>query len=109
MGDEGGPRPGRDPGLASATRTSQRLAEVVRSEVTDPYVEVYRRLLHRAIDRGEAPAGDPALTGPASGTIHHRPSAPGASTTAVSGNRRARHRRLRLNTRAEQLRSALPD
>ena len=40
-------------GLASATRTSQRLADVVRSEVIDPYVEVYRRLLHRAIDRGE--------------------------------------------------------
>jgi AcrR family transcriptional regulator len=43
-------------GLASATRSSQRLAEVVRSEVTEPYVEVYRRLLDRAIDRGEVPA-----------------------------------------------------
>jgi AcrR family transcriptional regulator len=42
--------------LATATRTSQRLAEVVRSEVTDPYVEVYRRLLRRAIDRGEVSA-----------------------------------------------------
>jgi hypothetical protein len=43
-------------GLASATRGSERLAEVVRSEVTEPYVEVYRRLLHRAIDRGEISA-----------------------------------------------------
>ena len=43
-------------GLASATRTSQRLAEVVRSEVTEPYVEVYRRLLLRAAGRGEIPA-----------------------------------------------------
>lgn len=44
-------------GLASATRTSDALAVVVRSEVTEPYVEVYRRLLCRAIDRGEIPAG----------------------------------------------------
>jgi AcrR family transcriptional regulator len=43
-------------GLASATRSSQRLADVVRSEVIDPYVEVYRRLLHRAIDKGEISA-----------------------------------------------------
>jgi AcrR family transcriptional regulator len=43
-------------GLASATRSSQRLAEVVRSEVTEPYVEVYRRLLQRAVGRGEIPA-----------------------------------------------------
>ena len=43
-------------GLASATRTSQRLADVVRSEVTEPYVEVYRRLLLRAAGRGEIPA-----------------------------------------------------
>ncbi|WP_134738489.1 TetR/AcrR family transcriptional regulator [Nocardioides sp. 503] len=40
-------------GLASAIRSSERLAAVVRSEVTEPYVEVYRRLLHRAVDRGE--------------------------------------------------------
>lgn len=39
--------------LASAMRSSQRLAAVVRSDVTEPYVEVYRRLLLRAIDRGE--------------------------------------------------------
>jgi AcrR family transcriptional regulator len=43
-------------GLASATRGSERLAEFVRSEVTEPYVEIYRRLLHRAIDRGEISA-----------------------------------------------------
>jgi AcrR family transcriptional regulator len=40
-------------GLASAIRSSERLGEVVRTEVTEPYVEVYRRLLHRAIERGE--------------------------------------------------------
>ena len=43
-------------GLASATRNSDRLAEVVRSEITEPYVEVYRRLLRRAIDTGEIAA-----------------------------------------------------
>ncbi|GAA0554493.1 hypothetical protein GCM10010172_41390 [Paractinoplanes ferrugineus] len=43
-------------GLSSATRGSERLAEVVRSEVTEPYVEVYRRLLLRAVDRGEIAA-----------------------------------------------------
>ena len=43
-------------GLAPATRTSERLAAVVRSEVTEPYVEVYRRLLQRAVDRGEVAA-----------------------------------------------------
>jgi AcrR family transcriptional regulator len=42
--------------LASATRISEKLAAVVRSEVTEPYVEVYRRLLRRAIDRGEISA-----------------------------------------------------
>jgi AcrR family transcriptional regulator len=43
-------------GLASATRNSQALADVVRSEVTEPYVEVYQRLLLRAIERGEVSA-----------------------------------------------------
>ena len=43
-------------GLAPATRTSPRLAQVVRSEITEPYVEVYRRLLARALDRGEIPS-----------------------------------------------------
>jgi len=43
-------------GLTSATRSSQSLAEVVRAEVTEPYVQIYRRLLHRAIDRGEIAA-----------------------------------------------------
>ncbi len=40
-------------GLLSATRSSPRLGEVVRREITEPYVEVYRRLLQRAVDRGE--------------------------------------------------------
>ncbi|MFG6403044.1 TetR/AcrR family transcriptional regulator [Microbacterium sp. P04] len=43
-------------GLASATRSSERMAAVIRSEVTDPYVEVYRRLLQRALHRGEISA-----------------------------------------------------
>jgi hypothetical protein len=43
-------------GLALAARSSQRLALVVRSEVTEPYVEVYRRLLQRAVDHGEVAA-----------------------------------------------------
>ena len=43
-------------GLASAMRSSTRLAEVVRAEITQPYVEVYRRLLHRAVDGGEISA-----------------------------------------------------
>lgn len=42
-------------GLASAARSSSGLAHVVRTEVTEPYVEIYRRLLDRAIDRGELP------------------------------------------------------
>jgi AcrR family transcriptional regulator len=40
-------------GLSTVSRNSDRLADVVRSEVTQPYVEVYRRLLERALDRGE--------------------------------------------------------
>ena len=40
-------------GLSSANRSSERLAAFVRAEVTDPYVDIYRRLLRRAIDRGE--------------------------------------------------------
>jgi AcrR family transcriptional regulator len=43
-------------GLASATRNSERLAAVVRSEVTEPYVDIYRRLLQRALDTGEVSA-----------------------------------------------------
>lgn len=42
-------------GLASAARSSEVLADAVRTEVTEPYVEIYRRLFYRAIDRGEAP------------------------------------------------------
>lgn len=40
-------------GLAAAPRIAPTLAEFVRTEVTEPYVEAYRRILHRAIDRGE--------------------------------------------------------
>lgn len=47
-------------GLASALRSSEKLASVIRSEVTDPYVEVYRLLLQRAVDRGEL---SPTFTG----------------------------------------------
>lgn len=43
-------------GLTAATRCSERLADVVRTEVTEPYVEIYRRLLNRATDRGEISA-----------------------------------------------------
>jgi AcrR family transcriptional regulator len=42
--------------LASAARHSPLLAPVVRSEVTEPYVEIYRQLLQRAIGRGEVAA-----------------------------------------------------
>ena len=44
-------------GLASASRGSALLAAAVRAEVTEPYVDVYRRLLHRAVERGEITAG----------------------------------------------------
>jgi AcrR family transcriptional regulator len=44
-------------GLASAARRSESLAEAIRVEVTEPYVGIYRRLLDRAIDRGEVPPG----------------------------------------------------
>lgn len=43
-------------GLSAAARSSESLAAVIRSEVTEPYVEVYRRLVRRAIDRGEVSA-----------------------------------------------------
>jgi AcrR family transcriptional regulator len=43
-------------GLAPAIRGSERLATAIRAEVTDPYVDVYGRLLRRAIERGEVPA-----------------------------------------------------
>ena len=43
-------------GLASATRSSVRLADAIRSDVTDPYVDVYRRLLDRAVAGGEVAA-----------------------------------------------------
>jgi AcrR family transcriptional regulator len=39
--------------LTSASRTSGRLANAIRSEVTNPYVSVYSQLLLRAIDKGE--------------------------------------------------------
>jgi AcrR family transcriptional regulator len=42
--------------LASATKSSDRLADVVRFEVTEPYVTVYRLLLLRAIEKGEISA-----------------------------------------------------
>lgn len=39
--------------LASAARSSTRLAPVVQAQVTEPYVAIYRRLMRRAIERGE--------------------------------------------------------
>jgi AcrR family transcriptional regulator len=43
-------------GLESAARSSPQLRDVVRTAVTEPYVEIYRRLLLRAIERDEVPA-----------------------------------------------------
>lgn len=43
-------------GLASSMRSSERIADAVRTEVTQPYVEVYRRMLDRAVCRGWIPA-----------------------------------------------------
>jgi AcrR family transcriptional regulator len=43
-------------GLASAARSSEGIADAVRTDVTEPYVEIYRRLLTRAIERGEVSA-----------------------------------------------------
>nr|WP_296774444.1 TetR/AcrR family transcriptional regulator [Rhodococcus sp. (in: high G+C Gram-positive bacteria)] len=40
-------------GLAPAVRSSPQVAEVVGADITEPYAEVYERLLHRAIERGE--------------------------------------------------------
>jgi AcrR family transcriptional regulator len=49
-------------GLAPAMRGSERLAQAIRTEVTDPYAEVYFGLLRRAIERGEVAArSDAAL------------------------------------------------
>lgn len=49
-------------GLTSAARGSEALAGAVRTEVTEPYVQIYRRLLDRAIDRGEiAPQSAPRV------------------------------------------------
>ncbi|WP_165759590.1 TetR/AcrR family transcriptional regulator [Rathayibacter oskolensis] len=42
-------------GLMVAARSSGSLADVIRAEVTEPYVEIYRRLLERAIDQGRVP------------------------------------------------------
>ena len=43
-------------GLAPALRGSERMAAAVRAEVTDPYADAYRRILRRAVERGEVPA-----------------------------------------------------
>lgn len=42
-------------GLASVVRGAGPLAAAIRADVTEPYVEVYRRLLDRAVERGEVP------------------------------------------------------
>ncbi|WP_445337979.1 TetR/AcrR family transcriptional regulator [Clavibacter sp. CFBP 8614] len=43
-------------GLAPALRGSARMAAAIRAEVTDPYADAYRRILRRAVDRGEVPS-----------------------------------------------------
>ncbi|MBT1635397.1 TetR/AcrR family transcriptional regulator [Clavibacter michiganensis] len=43
-------------GLAPALRGSARMAAAIRAEVTDPYADAYRRILRRAVERGEVPA-----------------------------------------------------
>jgi AcrR family transcriptional regulator len=43
-------------GLASAARSSAKLADAVRTDITEPYVQIYRRLLQRAVDRSQVPA-----------------------------------------------------
>lgn len=40
-------------GLTSAARSSTRLADAVRLQVTEPYVQVYQALMCRAVDRGQ--------------------------------------------------------
>ncbi|MGI3783330.1 MAG: TetR/AcrR family transcriptional regulator [Janthinobacterium lividum] len=40
-------------GLTSAARSSPRLADTVRITITEPYVELYQSLLHRALERGQ--------------------------------------------------------
>lgn len=54
----GGPEPRMAvfQGLSSAARSSPRLADAVRTTVTEPYAQVYAALLHRAVERGELPA-----------------------------------------------------
>ncbi|GAA4265780.1 TetR/AcrR family transcriptional regulator [Frondihabitans peucedani] len=42
-------------GLGAAARSVPGLREVVDAAVTEPYVDIYRRLLLRAIERGEVP------------------------------------------------------
>lgn len=46
-------------GLSGATTTGPRIVAAVREEVTDPYADVYRRLLHRAHERGEIATAAP--------------------------------------------------
>ncbi len=43
-------------GLTSAARSAPRLADAIRTQVTEPYVEVYQALLLRAVDRGQVGA-----------------------------------------------------
>ncbi|MDI9896459.1 TetR/AcrR family transcriptional regulator [Rhodococcus sp. IEGM 1381] len=42
-------------GLAAAARSSQPVADAVRSKVATPYLEIYRSILERAVDRGQVP------------------------------------------------------
>jgi len=73
-------------GLASAMRSSERLASVIRSDVTEPYVEIYRRLLQRAVDRGEVDA-DLAASIPVLAEV-----IPAMSTHRLTGRGESAHR-----------------
>ena len=72
-------------GLSTVSRSSEKVADVVRAEVTQPYVEVYRRLLERALERGEIPAnrapGIPTLADVIPAMSTHRLSTAGEPVT----------------------------
>lgn len=72
-------------GLSTVSRTSEKVADVVRTEVTRPYVEIYRRLLERALERGDIPAdrapGIPILADVIPAMSTHRLAAVGEPVT----------------------------
>jgi AcrR family transcriptional regulator len=44
-------------GLSSVLTSSPRLATAIYAQITEPYADTYRALLHRALERGEFPPG----------------------------------------------------